>query len=201
MTNPIIEEIPLIKCSRCAIEKAPQEYYKNSRHCKSCHNEMQKRWQERNIEKHREYQREYAKRWKDRNPEKHKANRASQAERAKWSAIMIYSNGMGECACCGEDNIRFLTLDHINGNGAEHRREILAEIRNSGDTGRGDMSGTRFYQWLKAEGFPDCGLQVLCFNCNCGKAYNKGVCPHLDVGSLNNMETSPLRPADIAAHS
>lgn len=28
----------------------------------------------------------------------------------------------GKCVCCGETNIGFLTLDHINNNGAEHRK-------------------------------------------------------------------------------
>lgn len=65
------------------------------------------------------------------------------------------------CACCGESRRKFLTIDHVANDGAEHRR-----------TFRGD-----FYVWLIREGFPD-GFQTLCFNCNLGKARNGGVCPH-----------------------
>lgn len=69
-----------------------------------------------------------------------------------------------ECVCCGESEIVFLTIDHMNNDGAEHRREI----------GR---SGIRFYRWLTKNGLPD-GYQTLCFNCNVGRYINGGVCPH-----------------------
>ena len=29
-----------------------------------------------------------------------------------------------KCQCCGENHYEFLTIDHINGDGAKHRREI-----------------------------------------------------------------------------
>lgn len=70
------------------------------------------------------------------------------------------------CACCGESNIRFLSVDHINNDGAEHRRKIS-------NGGR----APHFYTWIINNGFPDF-LQLLCFNCNFGKGKNGGVCPH-----------------------
>ena len=66
------------------------------------------------------------------------------------------------CACCGETIETFLTIDHINNDGNEHRKKI----------GR-----TSVYRWLKKQNFP-LGYQVLCFNCNMGKQLNGGVCPH-----------------------
>ena len=69
-----------------------------------------------------------------------------------------------KCVCCDENNAAFLTLDHINNDGAAHRR-------NRADTGR------YFYARVKKEGFPT-NLQVLCFNCNIGKNHNAGICPH-----------------------
>ena len=30
----------------------------------------------------------------------------------------------GECACCGEKRTEFLAIDHINGGGIKHRKEI-----------------------------------------------------------------------------
>ena len=62
----------------------------------------------------------------------------------------------------------FLTLDHINNDGAEHRREIH---------GRQTAAGYQTYRWLMRNGFPP-GFQVLCANCNHGKRMNGGTCPH-----------------------
>jgi predicted RNA-binding Zn-ribbon protein involved in translation (DUF1610 family) len=71
----------------------------------------------------------------------------------------------GKCACCGESQVVFLTIDHINNDGAKHRREI------------GKPSGSNFYSWLNRQYYPE-GFQVLCWNCNAGKQLNEGICPH-----------------------
>ena len=71
-----------------------------------------------------------------------------------------------QCVCCGEDNLDFLTIDHVNGDGAADRRDRKHQ-----------GGGATFYAWLKARGFPDKNLyQVLCFNCNCAKG-TKNACP------------------------
>ena len=80
----------------------------------------------------------------------------------KLDVVSHYSNGENICECCYEDNLEFLTIDHIKGGGTEHRKE----------TGW----GARFYFWLKRGGFPE-GYRVLCYNCNCS-AKITGVCPH-----------------------
>jgi hypothetical protein len=67
----------------------------------------------------------------------------------------------GKCACCGEAEICFLAIDHINGGGNKHRKEI---------------GGSKIYFWLKANNFPS-GFQVLCHNCNLAKGFY-GICPH-----------------------
>jgi hypothetical protein len=72
------------------------------------------------------------------------------------------------CACCGEDNVDLLTIDHVNGGGKKHRKEI------------GVRAGYGFYSWLRNNNFPT-GFQVLCFNCNDGRSVNGGICPH-EVG-------------------
>lgn len=69
--------------------------------------------------------------------------------------------GGRECACCRESNVEFLTIDHINGGGTQHRRS--GKIVN-------------IYRWLKKQNYP-VGYRVLCFNCNA--AYGLfGYCPH-----------------------
>jgi len=78
--------------------------------------------------------------------------------------------GGSVCACCGETDIRFLTIDHVDGDGAQHRKLI--------------GGGGNTYKWLRQNGYPS-GFQVLCYNCNMGRYRNGGICPHNDP---NNEE-------------
>lgn len=64
------------------------------------------------------------------------------------------------CACCGLRDREFLSIDHIDGGGNEHRREI----------------GGKFYKWLRKQGYPP-GFRTLCHNCNQARAI-LGYCPH-----------------------
>lgn len=65
------------------------------------------------------------------------------------------------CKCCGETEVAFLQIDHINNDGADHRRTV-------GYAG--------IYGWLKTRNYPP-GFQVLCANCNSAKSCY-GICPH-----------------------
>lgn len=69
------------------------------------------------------------------------------------------------CVCCGETEPKFLSIDHINNDGAEHKR--THRLRTS----------EQVYRWLARNRFPN-GFQVLCMNCQWGKRNNNGVCPH-----------------------
>jgi hypothetical protein len=107
--------------------------------------------------------------------------RASQAAQArkdsaklKMNVLVAYSNGIILCACCGESDIRFLTLDHINGGGNQEKKKL------------GVSGGEGYYRWLRRNGYPP-GLQVLCFNCNQGKAIY-GECPHRLPLPKTNLE-------------
>lgn len=91
--------------------------------------------------------------------------------RAKRKKRILEHYG-GICACCGEKELIFLAIDHINGGGNEHRRQIG---NNPGN--RCGSSSTQFYKWIEKNDFPDF-LQILCHNCNMGKHLNNGVCPH-----------------------
>jgi len=97
-----------------------------------------------------------------------KAHNLSQRIDRKQRVIDYYG---GKCLCCGEDGLSFLTIDHINEDGAEHRRGIASNF-NSRVPG-----GDHFYRWLESNNFPD-GFQTLCYNCNIGKHLNGGACPH-----------------------
>lgn len=83
--------------------------------------------------------------------------------KAKVRDEVLEEYGGPTCVCCGETQKEFLEIDHVNGDGAAHRREI----------GRGN-----FYSWLKKNNFPP-SFQVLCRNCNGAKGQD-GCCPHHD---------------------
>lgn len=53
-----------------------------------------------------------------------------------------------KCVRCGFSDIRALSIDHINGGGTKHTKEIKKSL----------------YYWLKEKGYPQ-GYQVLCMNC------------------------------------
>lgn len=92
----------------------------------------------------------------------HKVDRAIYNRQRRiddFSAVLIHYGMV--CACCGESERAFLTADHINNDGAKHRRSI---------------NRRPLYRWLVKNQFP-AGFQILCWNCNCAKG-RIGHCPH-----------------------
>ena len=93
---------------------------------------------------------------------KHAAKRKAEAvEKYAKRAAAVFDHYGHMCKCCGETIRQFLTIDHINNDGAEHRKSITSDL----------------YTWLIKNNFPDT-FQTLCHNCNTGKHRNGGVCPH-----------------------
>lgn len=82
-------------------------------------------------------------------------------QRHRMNALEAYG---AWCHCCNERRLEFLCIDHINGGGNQHRKEIKS---NSSDF---------LFRWLARHKFP-AGFRVLCHNCNQSlSAY--GYCPH-----------------------
>jgi hypothetical protein len=109
----------------------------------------------------------WQRKWRAKHPEwKDYLRKYSKKYRLKIKThVLIHYNGNPpRCACCGESHIEFLTIDHINGGGCQHRKRI------------GKLGGWVFYRWLINNNFPE-GFQVLCANCNLGKGIC-GECPH-----------------------
>ncbi len=74
-----------------------------------------------------------------------------------------------KCACCGEKEFSFLSLDHIaDGEGSPQRKEMF---------GSRYVAGHHMYRKVRLQGYPE-GYQVLCMNCQVGRRDNGGVCPH-----------------------
>ena len=84
---------------------------------------------------------------------------SKKRQRLKQQVIDHYGS---VCACCGESDLCFLNVDHIDGGGKQHRKII-------GNVG--------IYNWLRKHKFPN-GFRILCANCNHGVAMH-GTCPHL----------------------
>jgi hypothetical protein len=113
----------------------------------------------------REARRAWNKQWIENNRERYNEAKSEYRFKLKLAAIAHYSGGANCCAQCGyAANIDALTLDHIEDNGAAHRKEL-------GCSSRGSQAGTTMYERLKALGWLP-GLQVLCANCNTIKAVN-----------------------------
>lgn len=109
---------------------------------------------------------------------KRRANCRSAGIRAKEMVLNHYG---WNCVCCGEDNPSLLTLDHKDGGGRQHREE-------AGST----LKGYGLYRWIIKNCFPPI-FQTMCWNCNCGRARNNGICPHHTFTSTDRLFRCRLR--------
>ena len=100
------------------------------------------------------------------NKERLKIQKREYQQGLRLQVLIHYGGDPPKCSCCGESIVEFLTLDHINNDGAEHRKRI------------GKWSGHAYYIWIIKNNFPPL-FQVLCYNCNCAKGCY-GSCPHVD---------------------
>ncbi len=135
-------------CIKCKKVLSLDSFCKNKRYkdglhtyCRSCNSANTKRWGLRNKKKQKEIYRRHG---------------------AKLKRQVIDAYG-GECACCGISTIEFLTIDHINKNGKEHRKRF--------------PEGWGVYRDLIRRNFPNEGYRVLCMNCNFATRYIN-TCPH-----------------------
>lgn len=143
-------------CTKCNTLKPKDSYYSNKKWttdglqswCKECIKKSRKDYYNRDIEKLRKKGRD---------------------DRKKEKLALINAYG-GKCVCCGESQWEFLTIDHINNDGAEHRRRLGKGIKSKGST-------TMVWRYLRKNGYPKGEFQLLCFNCNCAKGFF-GYCPH-----------------------
>ena len=182
----VIPSQDLKKCSKCEEEKTLDNFYK--RHskwtprtkftevvaeCKSCSLERRDKHYKKNYGSIRE-----------------KDNHGCHERRVRVRDAAFAAYGGYKCVCCGESEPSFMTLDHINNDGADFRRKVY---------GKRTAAGYHTYIWLAKNGYPNI-VQVLCMNCNHGKRMNKGICPHqvrrndypvMGVGSSDPKRTAP----------
>jgi hypothetical protein len=94
--------------------------------------------------------------------ENQKIRNRAYNQKLKLKVMDGYGN---KCNCCGEAKIEFLTIDHVNNDGAKDKKNDRS------------YSTYRLCRRIIKENFPN-NYQILCFNCNCGRQVNGGICPH-----------------------
>lgn len=163
--TPLSKLASKMRCPKCKIT-GDEHFYPSTlkrsghnRKCRKCHSDDTNKYRR----LHPEYQAAYAKLYRDRRPHYFKDYRSWYAKKYRTLVLDYYG---AICACCGEKEERFLTVDHVNNDGYKHRKR-------NGDR----IGGTTLYLFAVKNGFP-ASLQILCWNCNCGKRMNGGVCPH-----------------------
>ena len=91
-----------------------------------------------------------------------KLSRVQRRTALRLRARILDSLG-GVCACCGEQARRVLTVDHVQGGGTRHRRE-LSDPRD-------------YYRSILAEGCTPDRYRLLCLNCH-ESVNERGECHH-----------------------
>jgi len=127
----------------------------NRRLCKNCQKSRAHRYYSLWNEKTREKARLRARNWKRNHRELTKEIWITTQKKLKHEVLLHYSKVGSEqpnCVVCGFSDIRALSIDHINNNGAEERRRMMIK------------SGHIFYRFLRKNGYPS-GYQTLCMNC------------------------------------
>ena len=147
-------------CNKCNIpltnDNTTKSYYGNI--CRACYNLY-----------HKKVQPKHGKRYYVKTKEQRAGYfkiRAEQKKKDRWAVrlevVSHYSPDMC-CVKCGFNDIRALSVDHINSDGSKHRKE--------------DKSARFIYKWLKKHDYPE-GFQILCMNCNFIKRYENNEMPH-----------------------
>lgn len=160
----------LKRCRDCGEEKSLDDFYRHPEcrdgyraECRKCYltkhkaavNRYQrdpKNWPMLRVRVRRYYHKHAAK-----IGERHRRNR----DALRKELLVAYG---GRCACCGEREPAFLTIDHTNRDGAEHRRRV--------------GGSSRIWRDLQKRGWPKNGYALLCMNCNWSTRYG-AVCPHV----------------------
>lgn len=156
----------IASCKNCRKIKTTEYRAANDEKIKACKHKhylknkdkiyaKQKEW----VEKNRKHVQAYQQAWISENRDKHNGYNRKRNARLKKQVMDAYGN---KCACCGEDAPGFLTIDHVNNDGNDHRKRV---------------HGDKIYAEIIREEYP-AKYQILCWNCNVGRHHNGGVCPH-----------------------
>jgi len=145
-------------CGRCGSLIEQKNYLLVHCLCRKCYNEDRRKGSIVYYNTHKDKVLKRIRNYKIKNIEKIKIQGKQYREDEKLKILIYYSkNDPPQCTDpfhLHTDpfiDIRALTIDHINNNGADHRRKMKKE-------------GITFYRWLINNNYPD-GYQVMCINC------------------------------------
>ena len=122
---------------------ATRKYYRS-------HKEQIEEARRKRTSEQKEHRRAYERAYYERNKRQINIYWRNYWSKFKELALTHYGKGGYACVVCGESRPACLSIDHINNNGAEHRRQV--------------GSGVHFYRWLEKSDYPE-GHQTLCMNC------------------------------------
>lgn len=168
-------------CGACGESKPLTEFYRRKDRpggeeyrsdCKECRKAKVLSWRQENPDRCRRYSRTYMR--------KVRPSLSRKAQELKTAVFRAYG---GSCACCGEAEFEFLTLEHINGDGHLHKKSLKGVSFEEGQSWWGNGATAlhlKVYLDLKRKGFPREGYCLLCWNCHMATRYGKP-CPHRGV--------------------
>ena len=156
------------KCSKCGVIKPSIDFYKfRYNWCKKCTKEYNRHWYQNQSS---EYKRNISvanQNWASNNKSRLAISKKKWVKKIKLEVFNHYTNNNIRCQCpsnqCTETHIEFMTIDHIEGGGTQHRKEL-------------SQKGTTQYVWIKNNNYP-LGFRILCMNCNFAFGII-GYCPH-----------------------
>jgi hypothetical protein len=141
------------RCTRCQ-KRTAQDGFLQCAECRA-------HWAAlRNTPEHRRKNRDYQTAWAKAHPDRVALNTRTYQHRLKAKVTEMLG---GQCACCGETEPAFLSVDHVNKDGKRHRDMFP---KNLDSYWRDLRKGEHGFE-----------VQVLCFNCHMAKDY-RGGCPH-----------------------
>ena len=153
-------------CKRCGFERPIEDFPVAPRSNGGYRFLCKEHWREYCREQSILHTKRYPEYWKQRylkNKEAHKKRARESFYRKRIACLKFYGGDPPKCDCCGENKLEFLAIDHINGGGTKHKKQLQEK-------------GSNLYRWLMESNFPE-GFRVLCHNCNMSFGFY-GYCPH-----------------------
>lgn len=164
------------KCTLCKQEKPIDQFNRDKErkdgyrsYCNSCRKPIRKKYLQKLSPEQKAHKKKWNRDWYkslslEKIEKRRQYGRAYQKKKNQQLRQEILTAYGSCCVCCDETEPKFLCVDHIEGNGNEHRKKL------------GVGAGSAFYKWIKKQDFPST-LQLLCHNCNMAKGFY-GECPH-----------------------
>jgi len=175
---------------RLGIKRSTVVYHLREDIEKSVAKLLTRRWREKNIDHVYDYGRRYREEHRDQihiynknyaveNKTQIDTRQKNNRYRLRKTVIEMYGPN---CVCCGEDEPMFLDLDHVNNDGILDRKRI------------GNSSTAIYREATKC--YDPTKYQILCANCNVGRARNHNVCPHTMIVPLDEWTRTYTKPSD-----